>query len=73
MSPEMRRSSHGRDRRLAVPFNGSSDTVAKEQSPNFVEDRGTSRRLLDEDRSLGPIVCRRSSRCSLTYDDHLGA
>jgi len=26
--------------------------IEKEQSPNFVEDRGTNRRLFDADRSL---------------------
>src|SRR6218665_2710070 len=34
----------------AAPF--SSPAIEKEQSPNFAEDRGTSRRFLDEDRSL---------------------
>ena len=46
MSPEMMRSSHGRD--PDVPFSA----IEKEQSPNFVEDRGTSRRFFDENRSL---------------------
>ena len=47
MSPEMIRSSHGRE---GDPF--SIPAIEKEQSPNFAEDRGTSRRFLDEDRSL---------------------
>ena len=34
----------------AAPF--SIPVIEKEQSPNFAEDRGTSRRFLDEDRSL---------------------
>ena len=46
MSPEMMRSAHGRD--PAVPFSA----IEEEQSPNFVEDRGTNRRFFDEDRSL---------------------
>jgi len=34
----------------AVPC--SVPAIEKEQSPNFVEDRGTSRRFFDDDHSL---------------------
>ena len=33
-------------------FHAVGPAIEKEQSPNFVEDRGTSRRFFDEDRSL---------------------
>src|SRR6218665_3861281 len=49
MSPQMRRSSHAWSGRL---FHSVGPAIEKEQSQNFIEDRGTSRRFFDEDRSL---------------------
>src|SRR6218665_2190612 len=54
----------GKAASLSIP------AIEKEQSPNFAEDRGTSRRFLGEDRSFLSAAEVRDVR-SPTHDDHL--
>jgi len=57
---------------LSRLFHSVFSAIEKEQSPNFVEDRGTSRRFSTRIVAFFLLLtwCR-SIRCNPTYDDHL--